>query len=106
MLSRLRAVTASRTRDLTIAQLRDKLICQVSPQTRPAAPTEQFEPISGSDSFYRVSVPLSDEHFPMRLKYRRYDGGVRMGRCLEDLDTIAGLASYLHNSSMGRGFFL
>jgi len=93
-------------RDLTIAQLRDRLLCQVSPQIRAKAPTEQFSPISGSESFYRVSVPLSDEQFPLRLKYRRYDGGVRMGRCLEDLDTIAGIASYLHNGAMGRGLFL
>ena len=54
----------------------------VSPRVRPVAPTcvDKFTRNTGSDSFYRVSVPLSDENFPLRLKYRRYDGGVRMGR--------------------------
>ena len=54
----------------------------VSPRVRPVAPisVDNFTTNCGSDSFYRVSVPLSDENFPLRLKYRRYDGGVRMGR--------------------------
>merc|ERR1712168_1167098 len=85
-----------RKNDLTIAQLRDRLVKQVSPQIRPHAPIRSFPPISPASSYFRVTVPLSDEHFPMRLKYRRADDGVRMGRCLEDLDTIAGIASYLH----------
>ena len=74
-----------------------KIFCSI-----PIPLTQAFSPIAPSSSYFRVVVPLNDEHFPLRLKYRRYDGGVRMGRCLEDLDTIAGIASYLHNGQMGH----
>jgi len=50
----------------------------------------------------KVIVPLSDESFALRLKYRTASGRVRVGRILEDLDTIAGIASYKHNIQMER----
>ena len=45
---------------------------------------------------------FSNESFPLRLKYRTASGRVRVGRILEDLDTIAGIASYKHNIQMER----
>ncbi|CAG5105190.1 Oidioi.mRNA.OKI2018_I69.chr1.g1911.t1.cds [Oikopleura dioica] len=60
------------------------------------------EPISPSASKFTTKVPLSDPSFPLRLKYRTHSGGVRIGRVLEDLDTLAGIASYKHNLSLAR----
>ena len=84
--------------------LRDRLTIQVSAD-RQVAPknVEKYEKISPLMSTFQVSVPLSDESFAVRLKYRTATGHVRVGRCLEDLDTIAGVAAYKHNTQLERG---
>ena len=84
--------------------LRDRLTAQITAE-RHVAPTsvKKLKKISPQQSAIAISVPLSDEHFAVRLKYRTATGHVRVGRCLEDLDTIAGVAAYKHNTQLGSG---
>jgi hypothetical protein len=58
---------------------------------------EQFEIQNSGNSKVYATVPLSDRNYPLRLKYRTATDTVRVGRIMEDLDTIAGLTSYEHN---------
>ena len=42
----------------------------------------------------------SDPEYPVRLKYRNYHHHVRIGRLLEDFDSVAVATSYKHNESL------
>ena len=54
-----------------------------------------IKPRPVSDSITRVHYPLtSDESF--RKEYLRFDGGLRFGNILEDMDAITGSVAYLH----------
>jgi len=89
---------SSRRWIMSIAEVRDNLTIQATRIIRPAPKQiDSFQIISPSESEMKVIVPLSNESFPLRLKYRTASGRVRVGRILEDLDTIAGIASYKHN---------
>ena len=91
---------------MSMADVRDNLTIQATRIIRPAPKrVDSFQIISPSESEMKVVVPLSDESFPLRLKYRTASGRVRVGRILEDLDTIAGIASYKHNIQMERAIF-
>jgi hypothetical protein len=94
---------SSRRWIMSIAEVRDNLTIQATRIIRPAPKQiDSFQIISPSESEMKVIVPLSNESFPLRLKYRTASGRVRVGRILEDLDTIAGIASYKHNIQMER----
>ena len=63
----------------------------------------KFEPISPALSKVKARIPLSDTDYPVRLKYRNYHGHVRVGRILEDFDTVAVATSYQHNELLESG---
>ena len=87
--------------------MRDELVSNVSPVVT-AARTELSlsETVAPSFSKLTVSVPLSEHDYPMRLKYRTVAERVRVGRVLEDLDTMAGIVSYRHNTHLTQCFKL
>ncbi|CBY21648.1 unnamed protein product [Oikopleura dioica] len=84
----------------SIHEARSMLIKNLTGEPTAANMNGTSEPISPADSKFSTKVPLSDTSFPLRLKYRTHAGGVRIGRILEDLDTLAGIASYKHNLSL------
>lgn len=45
---------------------------------------------------------LSDSSYPVRLKYRDPANTVRVGRLLEDFDSMAVATSYKHNEQLAR----
>lgn len=47
-------------------------------------------------------IHLSDSSYPVRLKYRDSANTVRVGRLLEDFDSMAVATSYKHNEQLGR----
>lgn len=81
-----------------MVQIRERLTRLVATE-RKTAPTSvsMYDHRSPADSHLSATVPLSDRNYPLRLKYRASSDRVRVGRILEDLDTIAGIASYKHN---------
>jgi len=85
---------------LTMLELRSSLpITDVADEANSA----QFEPISPALSKVKARIPLSDHNYPVRLKYRNYHGHVRVGRILEDFDTLAVATSYQHNELLEWG---
>ena len=57
-------------------------------------------PVEPSSSVVRARIPLSDRTFISRLKYRTSKNHVRVGRVLEDFDSVAVAASYKHNNQL------
>ena len=64
---------------------------------------EPVPAISPAFSKVRAVIPLSDVDYPVRLKYRNYHQHVRVGRILEDFDSVAVATSYKHNESLASG---
>jgi len=60
----------------------------------------EMEKIKPADSKVVARVPLSDSTYPVRLKYRDSANTVRVGRLLEDFDSMAVATSYKHNEQL------
>ena len=58
--------------------------------------------ISPAESEVAALIPLSNVDYPVRLKYRNYHSHVRIGRLLEDFDSVAVATSYKHNQQLER----
>jgi len=43
----------------------------------------------------KISLPLMSDRF-LNSQYIRFDGGVRFGKLLEDMDAIAGNVAFMH----------
>jgi len=63
-----------------------------------STPQKTCQPVEMSHSASNVIIPLADPS--NQLRYLRADGGVRLGKLLEDLDTFAVHISYKHNDSL------
>ena len=51
---------------------------------------------------FESKTHLSDSSYPVRLKYRDSANTVRVGRLLEDFDSMAVATSYKHNEQLER----